>query len=43
MQVGVVIQTIAITAATLAAYASGLMHNELYAETMAFVTLTLQS
>ena len=41
MQVGVVVQTIAITAVTLAAYALGLSHTEpQYAETMAFLTLS---
>ena len=40
MQVGVVIQSIAITAATLIAYKIGLSHNDAaFAETMAFVTL----
>ena len=41
MQTGVIVQTLAITAITLTAYAIGLAHNELYAETMAFVTLSL--
>jgi Ca2+-transporting ATPase len=41
MQAGVIVQTLAITAITLTAYAIGLAHNELYAETMAFVTLSL--
>ncbi len=41
MRLGVVIQTIAITAVTLTAYAIGLLHNEIYAETMAFLTLSL--
>jgi Ca2+-transporting ATPase len=41
MRLGVVIQTIFITAATLAAYALGLMHNEAYAQTMAFITLSV--
>jgi len=41
MRIGVVIQTIAITAVTLTAYAVGLLHNEIYAETMAFLTLSL--
>jgi len=41
MRWGVVIQTIAITAVTLTAYAIGLHHNEIYAETMAFLTLSL--
>ena len=40
MQLGVVIQTIAITGATLIAYKIGLGHNDpRYAETLAFVTL----
>jgi Ca2+-transporting ATPase len=40
MQIGVVIQTIAITATTLIAYKIGLGHNDpRYAETMAFTTL----
>ncbi len=40
MQLGVVIQSIAITAATLIAYKIGLSHNDpRYAETLAFVTL----
>ena len=40
MQLGVVIQSIAITAATLTAYKIGLQHNDpRYAETLAFVTL----
>ena len=41
MRLGVAIQTVAITAVTLTAYAIGLSHNELYAETMAFLTLSL--
>ncbi len=42
MQMGVVIQTIAITATTLVAYAIGLTHHDpRFAETMAFVTLCL--
>ncbi|HWR67035.1 MAG TPA: cation-translocating P-type ATPase [Bellilinea sp.] len=41
MRLGVIIQTIAITAVTLTAYAIGLLHNEIYAETMAFLTLSL--
>jgi Ca2+-transporting ATPase len=41
MQVGVIVQTVAITAATLTAYWLGLTHVEpQYAETMAFVTLS---
>ena len=40
MQLGVVIQSIAITGATLTAYKIGLQHNDpRYAETLAFVTL----
>ena len=40
MQLGVVIQTIAITSTTLIAYAIGLQHHDpRYAETLAFVTL----
>lgn len=42
MQLGVVIQTIAITATTLVAYGIGLGHsNPHFAETMAFVTLSM--
>ena len=42
MQLGVVIQTIAITSTTLIAYAIGLMHSDpRFAETMAFVTLCM--
>ena len=42
MQWGVVLQTIAITATTLVAYAIGLTHSEPhFAETMAFVTLSM--
>ncbi len=37
---GVVIQTIAITTVTLVAFGLGLRHNVLYAETMAFITLS---
>ena len=37
---GVAVQAIAITVATLVAYFIGLNHDELYAETMAFVTLS---
>jgi magnesium-transporting ATPase (P-type) len=41
MQVGVAVQTVAITTATLVAYALGLSHTEpQFAETMAFVTLS---
>ncbi len=40
MQIGVLVQTIAITAVTLTAYGLGLAHNEMYAETMAFITLS---
>ena len=40
MQIGVVIQTVAITATTLIAYKIGLSHNDpRYAETLAFTTL----
>jgi Ca2+-transporting ATPase len=41
MTVGIIIQTIAITAVTLAAYFIGRATNILYAETMAFVTLSV--
>jgi len=41
MQFGVLIQTIFITSATLAAFFIGRMHNEVYAETMAFATLSI--
>ncbi len=42
MQLGVVIQTIAITSTTLVAYAFGLSHSDpRFAETMAFVTLSM--
>jgi len=37
---GVVIQTIAITAVTLIAYGIGLRHDRVFAETMAFITLS---
>jgi Ca2+-transporting ATPase len=37
---GVVIQTIAITTVTLVAFGVGLHHNVIYAETMAFITLS---
>ncbi len=37
---GVVIQTVAITAVTLIAFGLGLRHNVVYAETMAFITLS---
>ncbi|MAT44145.1 MAG: ATPase [Anaerolineaceae bacterium] len=37
---GVVIQTIAITAVTLVAYGIGLRHDRVFAETMAFITLS---
>ncbi len=40
MIVGVVIQTIAITSVTLIAFGLGLKHNVVYAETMAFITLS---
>jgi P-type Ca2+ transporter type 2C len=41
MTIGIIIQTIAITAVTLAAYFIGRATNILYAETMAFVTLSV--
>ncbi len=41
MRLGVVIQAIFITAATLGAYFIGLSHNETYAQTMAFITLSV--
>ena len=41
MQIGVVVQAIFITAATLGAYFIGLGHNEVYAQTMAFITLSV--
>ncbi len=41
MQIGVVVQSIAITSATLLAYFIGLAHNEVYAQTMAFITLSI--
>ena len=37
---GVIIQTIAITTVTLVAFGLGLRHNVIYAETMAFITLS---
>jgi Ca2+-transporting ATPase len=37
---GVVVQTIAITAVTLTAYGIGLQHDRVFAETMAFITLS---
>ena len=37
---GVIIQTIAITTVTLVAFGMGLRHNVIYAETMAFITLS---
>jgi len=40
MRFGVVVQTLAITTVTLIAFAIGLQHDILYAETMAFVTLS---
>jgi Ca2+-transporting ATPase len=41
MQIGVVIQSVFITSATLAAYFIGLAHDEAYAQTMAFTTLSI--
>jgi P-type Ca2+ transporter type 2C len=41
MTIGIIIQTIAITAVTLAAYFIGRASNIMYAETMAFVTLSV--
>lgn len=41
MRVGVAIQAVFITAATLGAYFIGLGHNEVYAQTMAFITLSI--
>ncbi len=41
MRLGVVVQSIFITTATLAAYFIGLGHNEVYAQTMAFITLSV--
>jgi Ca2+-transporting ATPase len=41
MQIGVAIQAVFITAATLGAYFIGLAHNVEYADTMAFVTLSV--
>jgi Ca2+-transporting ATPase len=41
MQIGVAIQAIFITTATLLAYFIGLAHNEVYAQTMAFITLSV--
>lgn len=40
MLIGVVIQTVAITAVTLVAFGLGLRHNVVYAESMAFITLS---
>ena len=40
MLTGVVVQTIAISAVTLVAFGIGLSHNVIYAETMAFITLS---
>lgn len=41
MQIGVAIQAVFITAATLGAFFIGLGHNEVYAQTMAFITLSV--
>lgn len=41
MQLGVLVQTIFITAVTLGAYFIGLGHNQVYAQTMAFITLSI--
>jgi Ca2+-transporting ATPase len=41
MQIGVAIQAVFITSATLLAYFIGLAHNEIYAQTMAFITLSV--
>jgi P-type Ca2+ transporter type 2C len=41
MTIGIIIQTVAITAVTLAAYFIGRASNIMYAETMAFVTLSV--
>jgi Ca2+-transporting ATPase len=41
MQLGVLIQTVFITTATLGAFFIGLAHNEAYAHTMAFITLSV--
>jgi len=41
MQLGVALQAVFITAATLGAYFIGLGHNEAYAQTMAFITLSV--
>ena len=41
MQIGVVVQAMFITAASLGAYFIGLGHNEVYAQTMAFITLSI--
>jgi Ca2+-transporting ATPase len=41
MRIGVAVQAIFITAATLTAYFIGLGHDEIFAETMAFVTLSV--
>ncbi|MHC1783671.1 MAG: cation-translocating P-type ATPase [Anaerolineaceae bacterium] len=41
MQIGVAIQAVFITAATLGAYFIGLAHNEVFAQTMAFITLSV--
>lgn len=41
MIIGVAVQAVFITAATLGAYFIGLAHNEAYAQTMAFITLSV--
>ncbi len=41
MQLGVLVQTVFITAVTLSAYLIGLGHNEVCAQTMAFITLSI--
>ncbi len=41
MQIGVAVQAVFITGATLLAYFIGLAHNEMYAQTMAFITLSI--
>ena len=41
MQIGVAVQAVFITAATLLAFFIGLAHNEVYAQTMAFITLSV--
>ena len=41
MQLGVLVQTVFITTATLIAYFIGLNHDIVYAQTMAFITLSV--